>query len=143
MKMNHMVSLGLMLCSSVLFAENISIIGTVEQKIQLNHMPNKANGVVSNNKVLSKTIDLINVQLSDAAQQTLYQRVTQLLQPMPGFEGAVEPISGARSVQLGMNNVPVLDQGQHLRYRHLFSSLTKSRKIFYNRLYTNVFNFIL
>ena len=113
MKMNHMVSLGLMLCSSVLFAENISIIGTVEQKIQLNHMPNKANGVVSNNKVLSKTIDLINVQLSDAAQQTLYQRVTQLLQPMPGFEGAVEPISGARSVQLGMNNVPVLDQGQH------------------------------
>ena len=33
--------------------------------------------------------------------------------------------------------------GLTLRDRHLFLSLTKIREIFYNRLYTNVFNFIL
>lgn len=108
-----MIGLGLTLFSSVVFAENISIVGTVEQTIQLNHMPTQNTGI-SNNKVLSKTVDLLNVKLSDTAQQTLYSRVTQLLQraTSPSVTSPA-PISRAKSVQLGMNNVPVLDQGQH------------------------------
>ena len=99
------------LCPTV-FAENIAITGTVEQSIQLNHSPLQHNGAAAS-KPDFKTIDLMEFQLSDTAQRTLYSRVEQLLQSNTGTEPSVSSTTSEKSVQLGMNNVPVLDQGQH------------------------------
>ncbi len=98
---------------SVWADDGITIVGEVEESIQLNPKLQAQSGLKASNS--SKHIKLLEYHLSDQAQQKVYERVEQTLQNEES--GIPEPserlTSTSKAKQLGMNNVPVFDQGNH------------------------------
>jgi hypothetical protein len=61
-----------------------------------------------------KSITVLNAKLSDKVWEALAQRAETLrLDPTPHLPGPRYSTPGASRVQLGMNNVPVFEQGEH------------------------------
>ncbi|MFZ4076780.1 MAG: C1 family peptidase [Legionellaceae bacterium] len=104
-------SLIVALCPAV-FADNITMTGTVEHAMPLNQSLLQHQGLATESSDV-KTIDLLQFELSASAQQTLYRRVEQLLQARTSTEQSISSTTSRPSVQLGMNHVPVFDQGKH------------------------------
>ena len=93
--------------SSPAFSGEINIVGDIEQAVHLNHTNHPINAQSN-----MKHITLLEVELSDKAQHTIYKGILRTLEHVTDFSiNAASPSS--KKKQLGMNNVPVLDQGQH------------------------------
>lgn len=90
--------------SGTAFAADIDIIGTLQYPIKNNQ---------SLHQTLSgpiKQITLLKLRLSDSVQNTMGKRIDELDTSSENFFSAQNL---PNTVQLGMNNVPVLDQGNH------------------------------
>jgi len=90
------------------FANDITIVGDAEQTIQLTHLNNTLDSQVN-----SKSITLPTFQLSSHAQHVIYQHIQQALEHSTDNHTSSVTSAKSKSVQLGMNHVPVLDQGRH------------------------------
>lgn len=112
MKGHVIIASLIMALSPAVFAENITMTGTVEQSMPLNPSLLQHQGF-SGEASDVKTIDLLQFDLSASAQQIFYRRVEQLLQDRTDTEQTISKTSSHPSVQLGMNHVPVFDQGKH------------------------------
>ncbi|MGL5741547.1 MAG: C1 family peptidase [Legionella sp.] len=96
-----------------LYAEDVLIVGNLKHTLR----QNSTNLVPNKNQVRNeKVIQLLRVQLSDEEQKSLSARgknaltsLHKLKQTPPNLELSLLP----NSVKLGMNNIPVLDQGMH------------------------------
>ena len=91
------------LFSGCVHAEAVEIIGSIKLPI------------ISTNQGLSdqsttKSIALLNIKLSKKAKQIIHNRVEQVRKDSPQLLFAP---TLPKQVQLGMNNVPVMDQGSH------------------------------
>jgi len=88
------------LFSGVVTAQDIEIVGSMKQPIKL---VNRAHATI-------EEVTLMKVRLSDKAQQMLAARTTKFMKediPTRTLVGL------QRQIQLGMNQVPVLNQGPH------------------------------
>ncbi len=95
------------------FADEITIVGSVDQSLKLSRS-NTIKSLHSNSATTvsdTKTIKLLEFQLSDKAKNKIYQDVQQALTENEKKNDAEPPRSSSKKVELGMNNVPVLDQG--------------------------------
>ncbi len=59
------------------------------------------------NKEVTKHISLLRIELSDKARQKIGYRAERILNNFGNI-----PLSTGKTIQLGMNDVPVLDQGR-------------------------------
>ena len=85
-------------------AQAVKIIGSIEQPVR---SPNTHS---LTNQSAIRSISLLNIQLSEKAQQTIRNRINNTLKEnSSNFAKPTIP----EQLQLGMNNVPVLDQGSH------------------------------
>lgn len=84
------------------FAEDVTIIGEKEQVIKQATIDSSSNS--------NKTIQLLHVELSDEAKTTLANQAKDALKHTHQFALSA---SESHEKQLGMNKVPVLDQGSH------------------------------
>ncbi|WP_287007793.1 C1 family peptidase, partial [Legionella sp.] len=89
------------------FAEDLNIVGSIEHHLKL--APNKAAANQSNEKV----IQLLQIDLSAEEKEQLANRAKELLAHSNSFLPSSEISLFPSKVQLGMKNVPVLDQGRH------------------------------
>lgn len=92
-----------------LYAGAVSLEGTYKQTVQKHTSKSKFRTFAQNDKIISKQVYLLRLGLSENSQATLKHRLahhedTNLLNQSAGLP---------REVQLGMNGVPVLDQGSH------------------------------
>lgn len=114
MKLFNTVVVSMML-SAPLLAQNVHIEGTISHQVPIDSMravgPSSANDTNSNKK---RVIKLMKVTLSHEAQRVLAKNLTQALahQKAP-TEKLTNSSKLPRKVQLGMDNVPVFDQGSH------------------------------
>lgn len=104
MKKILQISLCLLLGSNA-FADELTMVGTSEQNISVSH-PNKLfpQGF--------KEIKVVEYELSDELQAQLYQQASRRLE-QNDLNIPVQNSELPKKVQLGMGNVPVLDQGLH------------------------------
>jgi hypothetical protein len=95
---------GLLLISSLVSAANdIQYSGTSTHFIsRTTSSPTLLNGPAL------KPVTVMNVYLSDAVKNTILKNISRASLVSEGISGKLPP-----SVQLGMNNVPVMDQGRH------------------------------
>lgn len=100
------LTLSLFLIKSA-FAEDFNIIGSIEHHLKV--APNKAAANQSNEKV----IQLLQIDLSDEEKEQLTKRARELLAQPESFLPLPEASLFPSKLQLGMNKVPVLDQGHH------------------------------
>ncbi|CEK12162.1 C1 family peptidase [Legionella hackeliae] len=103
-----------MIVSGSLAAQDIKIVGTVTKTAKVPVTKNKAatKNITNAATNIIKQIKLLNVQLSAKAKQNLAMRAKNALSHTQQFALSATAASGD-SVQLGMNDVPVLDQGMH------------------------------
>ncbi|MCX7089907.1 MAG: C1 family peptidase [Legionellales bacterium] len=96
----------LLLASRLVFAADVQSVGHIELEIP---------ALQSEVSTSTKTITLDTYELSDKAQRGLEQRMRRRLtvEQMPRQFITKHAHLLPRSVQLGMGNVPVLDQGRH------------------------------
>ena len=98
----------LMLASAGVIAQDVKIVGLVDQPIQL---PSKRTGVYRATPLAVRHISLLNVELSESARQKIDSRAEDALKAK---EGSLVGLTGiGQKIQLGMGNVPVLDQGSY------------------------------
>lgn len=100
-------TLPLMLFTSCLFAENINIVGSMQKTIAISSSKSKPSNAKSA-AIPRQQITLLKMQLSHEARTMLNKKIEHVLAP----NTQSEPVS-ATNVQLGMDQVPVLDQGRH------------------------------
>lgn len=92
-----------LLVNSVSYADSVKIVGNIAQPIRpSNHYSLKASST-------PKSITLLKLELSNEVQQRFKHRLEKILHDVP--LNIPKPLP--TQVQLGMNNVPVLDQGAH------------------------------
>ncbi|MDA9271834.1 C1 family peptidase [bacterium] len=93
-----------LLVSGGVYAQEIEIVGNINQSIRIpTPYQLKSNSV-------PKSISLLKLQLSNEVQQTLDLRVEKALSER---NDVLSHTKLPTQVQLGMNNVPVMDQGSH------------------------------
>ncbi len=94
--------------STTLFAQDFQFVGKMQQPInQQTQQVIKAQAMQAKDITLPRTVTVLKVQLSENAWTKLHDKV----QDNAALMQAEAP--GQNSVQLGMNNVPILDQGPH------------------------------
>ncbi|HHF7372647.1 C1 family peptidase [Legionella bozemanae] len=94
------------------YAQDVTVVGTLKQTLQ------QAPANLSHNRLLKdkKSIQLLQVHLSDEAKNLLASRAQDALAHTHQFAYASANKATSlipNNVKLGMNNVPVLDQGIH------------------------------
>lgn len=99
-------TLPLMLFTGCLFAENINIVGNMQQPISIS---NPKNASAKTAKPLQQ-VTLLKMQISDDARKMLSKKIEHVLTPAIRNQARSDDF---KNVQLGMNQVPVLDQGRH------------------------------
>ncbi|MGL6028836.1 MAG: C1 family peptidase [Legionella sp.] len=90
--------------STQVFAQDIKVVGTIEQTLQAPKGPS----LNANRKPHS--IKLLKIELSQPAVDTISARANLMLKPLNTLT-TVQKNTRPRKIALGMNNVPVLDQG--------------------------------
>lgn len=110
----RILTLGLsaLCCSGMLYADGIKINGSFPQIVR-----SVTNTGVNSSPMMAargiQTIKLLKIELSDEKQQKLQQNIRQFSEiPHAKMMIAANKTFPA-SIQLGMGNVPVLDQGMH------------------------------
>jgi len=102
----------ILLFSGHTFAQpDIQFKGNFQQEIT--PTPNQNMHALTPNRAIPKSVPLLRVELSEHAKKTLTERLKHA--PLTTNKPLItQKISGLPSqIQLGMNHVPVLDQGQH------------------------------
>ena len=114
MKQYELFFLIFCLLSDVIFAQNIRIVGNTEQSITLTQPHPNLKLNAQNSSSDTQIIKLLNVELSENMQHLMHQRVDQALQHSLHNANHVMETYASPVVQkqLGMNSVPVLNQGQ-------------------------------
>lgn len=100
-----------LLISNNAFSENVTIIGSIEQTLKQSST-NQSSPYTANNKV----IKLLHIQLSDEAKKRLQSLAQEALLHSNHFSSTAShdaTLFLPNKVQLGMSNVPMLDQGPH------------------------------
>jgi len=98
-----------MLATGNIYANNIEIIGTIKHSINSQTARQQAR-----TPTVEQEISLMKIKLSDAAKQHLSEQATNALSSTKQFSRAAsEEIVKQPYAELGMNNVPVLNQGPH------------------------------
>lgn len=98
----------LIICNPVL-ASDLTIVGESEHAIALT----QANKSLHSSSG-TKPVTLFKIELSDHAKHVIHERVIQSLERNANPDTAPSTKSSLpKKIQLGMNKVPVLDQGQH------------------------------
>ncbi len=102
--------LGALLLTSYAFASDLTPVGTIKQVIQLTHQ-----SPLLSTQANLKEISLSEYQLSDIERNRMYQRIQKALTyHIQYYTSSTPPLTATpKKVQLGMNDVPVLDQGIH------------------------------
>lgn len=104
--LSSVILLGLSI-SSTTFAANVAINGTIPSQVKIHHAA--VRGLPAGTPTV-KNIMFQRVVLSPEAQQYLANHIEQQLKAS-GLQAKASNLSS--SAQVGMNGVPVLDQGQH------------------------------
>jgi len=100
-----------LLLSGHVFAQpDVQFKGNFNQVIQPTHQPQR---LAPHNVQKPKSVTLLRVELSDHAKQTLAHRFQNIQHKPHHLLTSPSPTELPSHVQLGMNHVPVLDQGQH------------------------------
>jgi len=115
MKPIHIIITAAILWSTNALALDVQVVGQVQQPIQqpIQQPRPQANKIIkSQATILPATVTLLKVKLSNNALEKLQVRAAAEYKAM---EAATPTAYSAKanSVQLGMNNLPVLDQGPH------------------------------
>ena len=93
------------------FSGDVTVVGSIKQTLkQTNTNPSAQYGII-NKETNEKVIQLLRVELSDEAKRNLIDQAQALTHSKTTLK--VEASAFPEKVQLGMNNVPVLDQGVH------------------------------
>lgn len=100
-----------MIVSGSLAAQDIQIVGTVTKTAKMPVAPKTTNTTRSVPETI-KQIKFLNVKLSESAKKNLAKRSQNALAHTQQFAPRVGGTAIGK-IQLGMNNVPVLNQGQH------------------------------
>jgi C1A family cysteine protease len=98
--------------SNIVFAEDhtdITVIGSRSQYIS----PSSWNVKQPPSQHDIKVIQLLEVKLSDEAKHLLHKRAKDITEPTAPYPPLLSSAELPQKHLLGMNNVPVLDQGQH------------------------------
>lgn len=103
---------GMMLVAHTIFAESITLLGTTQQSISRTRTVQAGRRLTTAAQNPIQQVTLLKVRLSDAAKRAVRAR---LQSAQSGNATTVNASFGhyPRQVQLGMNGVPVLDQGAH------------------------------
>lgn len=101
-------TLPFMLFTSCLFAENITIVGSMQQSIPIS-LPNSAS-LKTKAAIPHQQVTVLKMKLSDDARKILNKKIDRVRLPYKQSEATP---TYPKSVQLGMDQVPVLDQGRH------------------------------
>ncbi|MBA2652372.1 MAG: C1 family peptidase [Tatlockia sp.] len=107
MKIGHIVLMSAV-CSTV-YAEEVKIVGTIPLKLHNSASANSINSRVDT----SDTIQLLKIELSPHARKNLAERAKTALSHTKQFASNSLNTKYPSKVALGMNEVPVLNQGQH------------------------------
>ncbi|CAM2788439.1 cysteine protease, papain C1 family [Legionella steigerwaltii] len=91
------------------FAEDIKVVGTLEQALKQDDVSLSQNTSVKDEKV----IQLMHVELSNEAKNLLINHAKDALEHKHQFAYTSPSAPMPNNIKLGMNNVPVLDQGIH------------------------------
>lgn len=95
-----------------LYAEDVKITGTISKVITVPADSTSTKTLKSNN---AREIKLLKLKLSDKARQVIAKKarlaLIHLNRPMGAIKASNNPLPAEK--QLGMNGVPVLNQGQH------------------------------
>lgn len=106
---NIIVTIALLWTTSAL-AQDIQLVGKIQQPLSA---PAKQT-IKAHAAIVPKTITVFRVQLSDNAWVKLQDKTEVEQAESLSTENNTDTFGGnAKGVQLGMNNVPVLDQGPH------------------------------
>ena len=97
----------LLLVSGAVFAEDIEVVGSIEQSLPLTNFYSQRDISQAVNQVT-----LLKIELSDAAREKIDSRADDALNSSQDI--LTDELSNTKGkTQLGMGAVPVLDQGQH------------------------------
>lgn len=92
------------------FAGDVTVVGSIKQTLkQSSTTPIAKHGV--NKDANEKIVQLLRVELSEQAKNNLVTQAQALVHPTTTLKADISAFPA--SVQLGMSNVPVLDQGIH------------------------------
>ncbi|BCA97116.1 peptidase C1 [Legionella antarctica] len=97
-------------------AEDVTVIGSIKHILKQEKVDSSQKLIESSKLPNKKIIQLLQIQLSDEANDLLAKRAQDAFTHTHQFSLTSqndESTSIAQKVQLGMNNVPVLDQGIH------------------------------
>ncbi|KTC84659.1 MULTISPECIES: C1 family peptidase [Legionella] len=111
MKLVHFALLSAMFSGS-LIAQDVKIVGTFTQSVKIPHAQALKNAPRDAADSIEK-ISLLKVELSDKAKQALANKANNALSHTRQFAATKLESTYPEQVQLGMNNVPVLNQGMH------------------------------
>jgi len=99
-----------MITAHGLFADNVNIVGTINQTLN----QSSPSAAASSSSVKQKVIQLLKVELSQEEKMLLARRAQELTaSPQLKLRALHSATLMETKKQLGMNNVPVLDQGVH------------------------------
>lgn len=109
MKLTRTAFLIALLGSGVVFAQDVQVVGSIKHSIMVPSHNGKINAqhAVSQNV---KSISFLKIQLSQHAQQQMASRLSKAESSTKLFTNTA---TSSKQVQLGMGDVPVLDQGAH------------------------------
>lgn len=113
MKLAHFALLSVMFSGS-LAAQDIKIVGTITQSVKLPAAPlSTAKNSSREATETTQKIKLLKIQLSVQAKQNLDSRAKSALASSNQFAARALSSKYPKKVDLGMNDVPVLNQGMH------------------------------
>jgi len=112
--MQQVVLLGALI-SQHAYADDVNIVGSVEQTFKILVPGTSVKSGTTAPQFKNKTIELLQIELSPEAQQHLTEQANLLSNPRPGIKTSVSTAYSAlpKKANVGMNNVPVLNQGRH------------------------------
>ncbi|MBA3537276.1 MAG: C1 family peptidase [Tatlockia sp.] len=111
MKLSHLALVSA-ICTNV-YAEDVKIVGTLTIPLKL---PVSASSALKNSPKTADSgnnIELLKIDLSPQAKKNLAARTNAAISHSKQFAANLESTPFPRKIALGMNEVPVLNQGEH------------------------------
>ncbi|MDR3504032.1 MAG: C1 family peptidase [Legionella sp.] len=97
--------------TGTVFSGDVTVVGSIKQTLKQSHTTPSAQYGVINKDTNEKVIQLLHVELSEEAKNHLINQAQALAHPQTMLKADASAFPAR--VQLGMSNVPVLDQGVH------------------------------
>jgi hypothetical protein len=111
MKLSHLALISA-ICTNV-YAEDVKIVGTLTIPLKL---PSSSSSALKNSPKAAdtiKNIELLKIELSPRAKKNLAARSEAAISHIKQFAVNLQSTQFPRKIALGMNEVPVLNQGQY------------------------------